>query len=115
MILYMNKDFTDSVYQIVRMIPQGRVTTYGAIAKCLGMGKSSRMVGMVLKNCSNEKNTVPAHRVVNRNGLLTGKAAFGSGNEMEILLDSEGVVVKDDKVLDFKTLFWDPFLEIFLE
>ncbi len=111
----MEKDFSEMVYAIVRLVPQGRVTTYGAIAKCLGMSRSSRMVGVVLKGCLLEKNPVPAHRVVNRNGILTGKASFGRGDEMELLLRGEGVKVRDDKVLDFKSVFWDPYQEIYLD
>ncbi len=108
----MEKDFSEMVYEIVRLVPIGRVTTYGAIARCLGMSRSSRMVGMVLKGCQQEKNPVPAHRVVNRNGMLTGKAAFGNSNEMAKLLQDEGIRVSDDKVVEFKTVFWDPFLEV---
>ncbi len=111
----MEKEFLDAVYEIVRLVPRGRVTTYGAIARCIGMAKSSRMVGMVLKGCLQERNTVPAHRVVNRNGLLTGKASFGNGDEMEKLLRDEGILVHKDKVVDFKSLFWDPYEEISLE
>ncbi len=98
-----------------RMIPEGRVTSYGAIAKCLGMARSSRMVGMVLKNCSFEENPVPAHRVVNRNGFLTGKASFGEGDVMENLLKEEGVQVEDDRIVNFKTVFWNPFEEIAID
>ncbi len=111
----MNKEFSDAVFDIVRLIPKGRVTSYGAIAKCIGMSKSSRMVGMVLKNCSYEKDPVPAHRVVNRNGYLTGKAAFGDGETMANLLRVEGINVEDDKVVNFQIVFWNPFEEISLE
>jgi len=108
----MEKDFFQQVYQIVRLIPYGRVTSYGAIAKCLGTPKSSRMVGWALGQCSSESEFVPAHRVVNRNGLLTGKAAFVGENSMEQLLLSEGVKVVDNKIQDFKKVYWDPFTEL---
>ncbi len=98
-------DFIDDVYRIVQLIPRGKVTSYGAIAKSLGVAKSSRMVGWALNKASV---TIPAHRVVNRNGLLTGKAAFGQQNEMKKLLEQEGISVVDDKVVDFEKYFWDP-------
>lgn len=100
------------VYEIVRLVPEGRVTTYGAIARCLGMSRSSRMVGVALKGCLHMENQVPAHRVVNRNGLLSGKASFGKGDEMAQLLRQEGIQVQEDRVLDFNAVFWDPYEEI---
>ena len=100
-------DFFQSVFEIVKLIPAGRVTSYGAIANCLGMKKSSRMVGWAM-NASHSIPGIPAHRVVNRNGLLTGKAHFTTIDEMENRLKSEGVLVEKDQVLNFKTLFWDP-------
>lgn len=104
------KDFFLRVFELTRLIPEGRVTSYGAIAKALGMAKSSRMVGWAL-NGSSDKN-VPAHRVVNRNGLLTGKHHFQPPERMQELLEAEGVKVVDDKVVDFKNLFWDPLKDL---
>lgn len=99
-----------NVYDVVRLIPKGRVTSYGAIAKYLGAPRSSRMVGWAM-NASHKLNDVPAHRVVNRNGLLTGKMHFSDPNEMEDRLKQEGVQIKDDKVLDFDRVYWDPSIE----
>src|SRR5476651_1156704 len=106
-------NFYDMVYQVVRLIPQGRVTSYGAIAAYLGTKGSSRMVGYAMQACGKAFPTVPAHRVVNRQGLLTAKFHFG-GELMAELLESEGVHVKDDQVQDFKTVFWDPAVELAL-
>lgn len=100
-------DFFRDVYDVVRLIPEGRVTSYGAIAKYLGSARSSRMVGWAM-NASHRLPDVPAHRVLNRNGLLTGKHHFGDPNEMQRLLESEGIIVKDDQVQNFLSLFWDP-------
>ncbi|MCW3785790.1 MGMT family protein [Plebeiibacterium sediminum] len=104
----MEPDFNDKVFEVVKQIPFGRVTTYGAIARFLGVSKSSRMVGWALNKCSLRGDYIPAHRVVNRVGLLTGKAAFSSERVMEELLESEGVRIENDKVKGFDTLFWDP-------
>jgi methylated-DNA-protein-cysteine methyltransferase-like protein len=104
-------DFFDNVYAIVRLIPKGRVTSYGAIAKALGVGGSSRMVGWAM-NDSHKLGDVPAHRVVNRNGLLTGKMHFLSPTYMEELLFLEGITVKNDKIVDFPNYFWNPMDEI---
>jgi methylated-DNA-protein-cysteine methyltransferase-like protein len=104
-------DFFDSVYQVVRMVPYGRVTSYGAIAKYLSTPKSSRVVGWAM-NAAHSIPDVPAHRVVNRNGLLTGKMHFSSPNEMQLLLEKEGITIINDQVQNFKTLFWDPSLEL---
>ncbi len=98
-------NFIDDVYRIVRSIPHGKVTSYGAIAKSLGVARSSRMVGWALNK---SLHTVPAHRVVNRNGLLTGKAAFGNQNEMKNLLEQEGIEVQGDQIVNFQKYFWDP-------
>ena len=98
--------FFDRVYDVSRLIPYGRVTSYGAIAKYLGAARSARMVGYAM-NASHNKN-VPAHRVVNRKGLLTGKFHFEGTNLMQQLLENEGVVVKDNQIQDFDKLFWDP-------
>ena len=105
-------NFFEQVYAIVRQIPAGRVTSYGAIARALGAGGSSRMVGYAMRAASGAHPPVPAHRVVNRVGLLTGKRAFGSPTMMEQLLDNEGVAVVDDKVVDFERVFWDPQLTV---
>lgn len=99
-------DFYAKVYEVVRQVPYGRVTSYGAIANFLGAPRSARMVGYAM-NLSHDKD-VPAHRVVNRNGLLTGKFHFAGINLMQQLLESEGVRVVDDAVQDFDRLFWDP-------
>src|ERR1700744_4174800 len=106
-------NFYDMVYQVVRLIPPGRVTSYGAIANYLGTKGSSRMVGYALQACGNANPPVPAHRVVNRQGLLTAKFHFG-GDLMQRLLESEGVQVKDDQVQNFKNVFWDPAIELAL-
>ncbi|MEJ6582993.1 MAG: MGMT family protein [Crocinitomicaceae bacterium] len=106
-----HKDFFENVFDIVRLIPKGRVTSYGAIAKYLGTPKSSRMVGWAM-NASHKHSDVPAHRVVNRNGLLTGKHHFPNEMEMETRLTAENINVKDDKIIGFKDLFWDPTVEL---
>ncbi len=102
-----NKNFFDKVYSVAAQIPYGRVTSYGAIAKAIGAAKSARMVGYAL-NSAKDKPEVPAHRVVNRKGLLTGKQHFGGTNLMQQLLENEGVVVKDNQVQNFTEVFWDP-------
>lgn len=109
-----NQDFFQMVYQVVRLIPKGRVTSYGAIAKYLGTARSSRMVGWAMNAAHNQKPSVPAHRVVNRNGLLTGKHHFATPVEMQRLLEKEKIKVEKDKVVDFKILYWDPIKELAL-
>ncbi len=104
----MELDFNEKVLEVVKQIPLGRVTTYGAIASFLGVSKSSRMVGWALNKSSYSGDYIPAHRVVNRVGLLTGKAAFSGENVMEELLESEGVRIENNKVKQFDKLFWDP-------
>ncbi|SMG46892.1 methylated-DNA-protein-cysteine methyltransferase related protein [Marivirga sericea] len=104
-------DFFDQVYQVVRLIPKGRVTSYGAIAKYLGAAKSARVVGYAM-NASHSLENVPAHRVVNRNGLLTGKMHFETPDTMQVALQAEGVEVKDDQIQNFKSVFWDPMEEL---
>ena len=104
-------DFYHSVYEIVKRIPEGRVTTYGAIAKALGSAQSSRMVGWAM-NASHSLENVPAHRVVNRNGLLTGKMHFTPPERMQTLLEAEGLTVINDQIVRFEKHFWDPFLEL---
>jgi methylated-DNA-protein-cysteine methyltransferase-like protein len=101
-------EFFNSVYELVRLIPKGRVTTYGAIAKCLGAPRSSRLVGYAMNNSHTQHPKVPAHRVVNRNGLLTGKHHFASPFEMEELLKMEGIEIENDTIVNFKEKFWDP-------
>lgn len=101
-----HQDFFKSVFELVKLIPRGRVTSYGSIAKALGTPKSSRMVGWAMNSSHGDK-SIPAHRVVNRNGLLTGKMHFNTPTEMQERLESEGIEVKGDQVQDFKTLFWD--------
>jgi len=96
------------VFEVARQIPKGRVTSYGAIAAALGSKSSARMVGWAMNGCHRVKPKVPAHRVVNRNGMLTGKFHFNPPGMMEQLLKKEGVKVKNDQVVDFKKLFWDP-------
>ncbi|MFT4094644.1 MAG: MGMT family protein [Niabella sp.] len=103
-----DQNFFEQVYDIARQIPKGRVTSYGAIAKCIGTGRSARMVGWAMSACAHIKPKVPAHRVVNSVGLLSGKLAFKTPTLMEALLAKEGVKVKNDKVVDFKKHFWDP-------
>ncbi len=100
----------DLIYQVVREIPRGRVTSYGAIAAYLGMKGGARMVGWAM-NASHTLSDVPAHRVVNRNGVLTGKNFFG-GDRMQELLHSEGIQVKNDQIIQFKDHFWDPSAEL---
>ena len=106
-----NSDFFLDVYDVVKLIPEGRVTSYGAIAKYLGSTQSARMVGWAM-NASHDKEDVPAHRVVNRIGLLTGKNHFETSDKMRLLLESEGIVIDEDQVLDFERLFWDPSIEL---
>ncbi|MCB0429023.1 MAG: MGMT family protein [Flavobacteriales bacterium] len=107
-------DFFERVYAVVRLIPEGRVTSYGAIARYLGSGRSARIVGWAMNNCHHLEEPVPAHRVVNRQGLLTGKMHFG-GTVMQQLLENEGITVEDDQILDFKKVFWDPVTELGIE
>lgn len=106
------KDFFEMVYQVVRLIPKGRVTSYGAIAAYLGAKTSSRIVGYAMNGAGRIKPKVPAHRVVNRDGLLTGKHHFDTPYQMQELLEKEKIKVKNDKVVEFKKLFWDPAIEL---
>ena len=105
-------DFYEKVYELVRQIPVGRVTSYGAIARYLGTARSSRMVGWAMNLSHHQEVYVPAHRVVNRNGLLTGKIHFGSPDEMQELLENEGIKIENDCVVDFDKIYWDPFKEL---
>jgi len=106
-----DESFFELVYEVARQIPKGRVTSYGAIANVLGAKSSARMVGWAMNGAGRVKPKVPAHRVVNRNGMLSGKFHFGSPTAMENLLKKEGIKVKNDKVVDFEKLFWDPAIE----
>ncbi|MDI3525887.1 MAG: methylated-DNA-protein-cysteine methyltransferase related protein [Tenuifilum sp.] len=107
-----NDNFFERVYEVTRLIPFGRVTSYGAIARYLGSARSARMVGWALNSSVNQKEWVPAHRVVNRNGLLTGKIHFPGQNTMKELLESEGIKVENNRVVNFEELFWDPNVEL---
>ena len=108
-----NKDFFDLTYQVCREIPKGRVTSYGAIAKYLGAARGARMVGWAMNNAHNMPD-IPAHRVVNRNGQLTGKMHFSPPEAMEQLLEQEGIKVKDNTIINFKEVYWDPSIELSL-
>jgi methylated-DNA-protein-cysteine methyltransferase related protein len=105
-------DFFNQVYQVVRLIPPGRVTSYGAIARYLGTASAARMVGWAMNNSHQQAIPVPAHRVLNRNGQLTGKMHFSPPEEMEALLKSEGLEVNENMVVDFNAHFWDPETEL---
>ena len=102
-----NESFFDKVYTIVRKIPHGRVTTYGLIARHLGTSKSARIVGYAM-NSSHKFSNIPAHRVVNRNGLLTGRHHFFGSSLMQELLENEGAIIIDNKIKNFKDILWDP-------
>ena len=108
----MEQTFYEQVFEIVKLIPRGRVTSYGAIAKSLGAGGSSRMVGFAMRYAGMVNPPVPAHRVVNSTGLLTGKFHFNPPELMIELLEREGVTVKNDKIQNFKKYFWDPLTEL---
>lgn len=101
-------DFFERVYQVVRLIPESRVTTYGLIAAYLGSPQAGRMVGWAMNNAHDVQPFVPAHRVVNRNGVLTGKHHFGGEHIMEDLLKSEGITVVNDNIVDFEKYLWNP-------
>jgi methylated-DNA-protein-cysteine methyltransferase-like protein len=107
-----NEGFFERVYDVARLIPNGRVTSYGAIARYLGSGQSARMVGWAMNASHTGKEFVPAHRVVNRNGLLTGKHHFGNSSTMQQLLENEGLVIEDDRIINFNERFWDPIKEL---
>ena len=106
-----NKDFFQMVFEVVKLIPAGRATSYGAIANYLGAKRSSRMVGWAM-NSAHSNPEIPAHRVANRNGLLTGKMHFQTPTLMQELLEKEGIIVKDDKIENFKAVFWNPIEEL---
>lgn len=107
-----NADIAEWVYELVRMIPRGRVSSYGAIARAVGLPSGARLVGRLMGLSGTVHPKVPAHRVVNSAGLLSGKFHFGPGKEMQRLLEQEGVVVVHDQVRDFSLLFWDPLQEL---
>lgn len=107
-----NEGFFERVYDIVRMIPPGRITSYGAIARYLGSGQSARMVGWAMNASHAYNDFVPAHRVVNRNGMLTGKHHFGNSTTMQQLLENEGIIVENDRIVNFRERFWDPMKEL---
>ena len=105
-------DFFERVYEVTRLIPFGKVTSYGAIARFLGTGRSARMVGWALNVSHSKPEFIPAHRVVNRNGILSGKHHFGGPSVMQQLLENEGLIIEDDKVINFREKFWDPSSEL---
>lgn len=107
----MEKDFFENVHEVAKLIPEGRVTSYGAIAEYLGMKRGARMVGWAM-NAAHSDKSIPAHRVVNRNGLLSGKMHFETPNQMQELLENEGVQVIEDQVQNFKEVFWSPSTEL---
>lgn len=103
-----NSDFFEKVYAVVALIPEGKVTSYGAIAKAIGAARSSRTVGYAMNNCVKLDRDLPAHRVVNRNGVLTGKHHFPGQDTMKRLLEEEGLEIEDDQIKNFKSVFWEP-------
>jgi methylated-DNA-protein-cysteine methyltransferase related protein len=105
-------DFFSRVHEVTRCIPYGRITSYGAIARYLGSGRSARMVGWALNASHTNKEFIPAHRVVNRNGLLTGKYHFGNSTTMAQLLENEGIIIENDRIINFEEKFWDPSTEL---
>ena len=107
-------DFFSRVYEVTKLIPYGKVTSYGAIARCLGSGRSARMVGWALNSSHSDREYIPAHRVVNRNGILTGKHHFGTPGLMRQLLENEGLIIEDDQIINFAENFWDPSKELYL-
>lgn len=109
-----DESFFEQVFDVVRQVPKGRVTTYGAVAAALGTKLSARMVGWAMNGAHKVKPKVPAQRVINRNGMLSGKMHFATPTHMQELLEKEGVKVVDDKVVEFDRLFWDPAVELVL-
>ena len=107
-----DESFFELVYEVARQIPKGKVTSYGAIAACLGTKSSARMVGWAMNGAGKVKPKVPAHRVVNRIGMLSGKHHFSPPGSMERSLKKEGIKVKNDKIIDFEKHFWDPIREV---
>jgi methylated-DNA-protein-cysteine methyltransferase-like protein len=109
-----NSDFFELVYEVVKLIPHGKVTSYGAIANYLGSARASRMVGWAM-NAAHKLPEIPAHRVVNRKGLLTGKIHFGDATRMQTLLEAEGIEILNDQIVDFQQHFWNPMEELTFE
>lgn len=107
-----NDNFFSKVYQVVELIPYGRVTSYGAIANYLGSRGAARMVGWAMNGAHHSPNQIPAHRVVNNKGLLTGKVHFGDPGLMQKLLENEGIEIVNDQIIRFNDLFWDPVKEL---
>ena len=107
-----DENFFELVYEVAKQIPKGRVTSYGAIARSLGTKMSARMVGWAMNGAGKLRPKIPAHRVVNRNGMLSGKHHFDDPDQMERLLKKEGIKIKNDTVVDFEKLFWDPLKEL---
>ncbi len=107
-----NSDFFQRVFEVARLVPYGRVTSYGAIARYLGSGRSARMVGWAMNQSHHHSDPIPAHRIVNRNGMLTGKFHFGSLGIMQEILENEGFVIEDDQIMNFRERFWDPSVEL---
>lgn len=107
-----SNDFFSRVYDVTCLIPYGRITSYGAIARYLGTGRSARMVGWALNASHTRQEFIPAHRVVNRKGLLTGKHHFGNSTTMQQLLENEGIIIENDSILNFSERFWDPLKEL---
>ena len=108
----LNEGFFDRVYKVVSQIPHGRVTSYGAVARYLGSTGAARMVGWAMNQCHSSESFIPAHRVVNRNGMLTGKHHFDGKNLMQELLENEGAIIEENRILNFDDLFWDPLEEL---
>jgi len=107
-----NSDFFSMVFDVTKCIPYGRITSYGAIARYLGSGRSARMVGWALNSSHTNHDFIPAHRVVNRVGLLTGKHHFGNSTTMAQLLENEGIIIENDHIINFEEKFWDPNTEL---
>jgi methylated-DNA-protein-cysteine methyltransferase related protein len=107
-----SESFFENVFAVVRLIPHGRVTSYGAIAEYLGTRGSARMVGWAMNAAHSSVNDIPAHRVVNRNGLLTGKHHFDGPSVMQQLLENEGITIENDQIIGFDQVFWDPNKEL---
>ena len=107
-----NSDFFSMVFEVTKCIPYGRITSYGAIARYLGSGRSARMVGWALNSSHTNREFIPAHRVVNRVGLLTGKHHFGNSTTMAQLLENEGIIIENDRIINFVEKFWDPNTEL---
>lgn len=108
----LNDNFFNKVYKVVQLIPPGRVSSYGAIARYLGAASSARMVGWAMNASHSQPGFMPAHRVVNRNGVLSGKNFFGGQNVMQELLENEGLIIEDDQIVNFEEKFWDPGKEL---